>query len=309
MKPSNRMSFVATVLILATLACNIPQSQAPAQDPNAAVTAAVQTVSAQLTQAAAQNQVQPSATAISSATSTFTQIPAVTIQPPATVFVPSATSASSCDAALFVADVSIPDNTVMTPGEDFTKTWRLKNTGTCTWSTSYDVVFSSGNQMGAVSEQALTGSVAPGQTIDISVNMTAPATNGTYTGNWKLRNASGVGFTTFYVQIKVEGGGSGGSPAFAVTSVTYSVSGSCGGFHIVAHITTNGPGTVEYYWVFNGNDPVEGTYGSTLTFSAAGTKNTPVLDWYISAPGTHFAQVYIDSPNNQYIGKAFVSCP
>ncbi|HEY6074680.1 MAG TPA: NBR1-Ig-like domain-containing protein, partial [Anaerolineales bacterium] len=85
----------------------------------------------------------------------------------------------------FVADVTIPDGTTMTPGQTFTKTWRLRNAGTCAWTTSYAIVFSNGNSMNGPTTQALAGAVNPGQTVDISVNLTAPSAVGDYTGNWK----------------------------------------------------------------------------------------------------------------------------
>jgi hypothetical protein len=119
-------------------------------------------------------------------------------------------SAAPCDWAQFVADITVPDGTSFAPGATFTKTWRLKNIGTCTWTTSYSLVFVSGSQMGAPSAVALPSSVAPGATVDISVNMTAPATNGHYRGYWQLRNASGVLFgigayanSSFWVDINV----------------------------------------------------------------------------------------------------------
>ena len=92
----------------------------------------------------------------------------------------------------------------MTPNQAFTKTWRLKNTGTCTWTPAYAVVFSNGNSMNGPATQALAGNVNPGQTVDISVNLTAPGSTGDFTGNWKLRDGSGVLFSNFYVQIKVQ---------------------------------------------------------------------------------------------------------
>lgn len=117
-----------------------------------------------------------------------------------------------CDAAQYVADVTVPDDTVMAPNFAFTKTWRLKNVGTCTWNTGYTVVFDSGNPMSAVFPVNLSNSVAPGQTIDIAVNMVAPATAGSYQGNWKLKNASGAAFgigssanQPFWVKIVVSG--------------------------------------------------------------------------------------------------------
>jgi hypothetical protein len=118
---------------------------------------------------------------------------------------------STCDKAAFVADVTIPDGTVLTGGTTFTKTWRLQNVGSCTWSTSYKIVFSGGDYMGASASMFnLPTSVAPGGTIDLSVNLTAPITAGNFIGYWKLRNASGADFgvgasgtSSFLVNINV----------------------------------------------------------------------------------------------------------
>lgn len=116
----------------------------------------------------------------------------------------AAPATSTCNVMQFITDVTIPDGTIMTPGQAFTKTWRLKNIGTCAWTPSYAIAFSDGNAMSGPPSQALVGNVSPGQTIDISVNLTAPVSTGNYTGNWKLRDGSGVLFGKFYVQIKVQ---------------------------------------------------------------------------------------------------------
>lgn len=115
-----------------------------------------------------------------------------------------------CDWAAFVKDVTIPDGTSFAPGEVFTKTWRLQNRGTCTWTPDYDVVFYSGAQMSGV-EMQVPGYVAPGQSVDIAVTFTAPSAPGHYVGYWILRNASGKLFGTggwadeaFYVDIYVK---------------------------------------------------------------------------------------------------------
>jgi hypothetical protein len=107
-------------------------------------------------------------------------------------------------------DVTIPDDTVMQPGQSFTKTWRLENTGSCTWNRSYAVAFFSGDQMGASASVSLAGEVSPGLSVDISVDMVAPNKAGRYQGNWKLRNASNVlfgigpgGAAPFWVRIVV----------------------------------------------------------------------------------------------------------
>ncbi|HEX9018453.1 MAG TPA: NBR1-Ig-like domain-containing protein [Anaerolineaceae bacterium] len=149
--------------------------------------------------------VPPTATLVPpSATPTNVPTPTHTPVPPTATAIPV-----PCNAAQFVSDVTIPDHSTLTAGSSFTKTWRLKNIGTCTWTTAYDVVFVSGDAMGAPAAKELPGSVAPGQVIDISVGMTAPTKEGEYKGNWKLRDANGVLFglgrtdATFFVDIKV----------------------------------------------------------------------------------------------------------
>ena len=127
---------------------------------------------------------------------------------PVTVTVPP----SACDKAQFIADVNFPDGTVVMPGATFTKTWRLKNVGTCAWSTSYQLVYFSGEQLGAPASSAFTQNVAVGQTVDFSVNMTAPSAAGSYRGYWMFKNASGAlfgigaqGNRPWWVDIRVSG--------------------------------------------------------------------------------------------------------
>ena len=135
------------------------------------------------------------------------------VVPAATITARPAQATSRCDWAQFVADVTIPDGTRMGPGIAFTKTWRLKNIGTCTWTTSYQLVFSSGAQMGGPSPLNLPTSVPPGQTVELSVNLTAPSAVGRYIGYWKLSNAAGAVFglgsiadKAWWVEINVAGG-------------------------------------------------------------------------------------------------------
>lgn len=117
-----------------------------------------------------------------------------------------------CNRASFVADVTVPDDTTFFVEKPFTKTWRLKNVGTCTWTSAYQLVFDSGERMsGPESQQLTTGTVAPGETIDISVNMIAPALAGTYKSNWKIKDDKGGTFALssgpFWVQVKIKRGG------------------------------------------------------------------------------------------------------
>jgi Ig-like domain from next to BRCA1 gene len=134
--------------------------------------------------------------------------PTATPVPPTNTPVP--TAVRYCDWAAFIKDVTVPDGTQFAPGEVFTKTWRLKNIGTCTWTPDYDIFFYSGAQMSGTNMQ-MPGYVAPDQSVDVAVTFTAPSTPGHYVGYWMLRNASGKLFgtdswadETFYVDIYVK---------------------------------------------------------------------------------------------------------
>lgn len=98
------------------------------------------------------------------------------------------------NAAQFVLDVTVPDNTIMRPGQAFTKTWRLRNTGTCQWDSRYKLVWDGGAALGGPASKAVAGSVWPQTTTDISVQLTAPTTTGTYVGTWQLADQSGNRF-------------------------------------------------------------------------------------------------------------------
>src|SRR5689334_17818309 len=147
----------------------------------------------------------------------------------------SSASAAACDWAQFVADVTVPDGTRYDPGTAFTKTWRLRNIGTCTWSTSYTMVFDTGTQMGSTTSVALPNSVAPGATVDVSVNMTAPSAAGHYIGYWKFKNASGTLFgiginanRDWWVDINVTSSVPSGSVAYDFTAGAKDASWSSG---------------------------------------------------------------------------------
>jgi hypothetical protein len=167
-------------------------------------TAAAQTVAAQLTLAA-----QVPGTPIATEAPVDTVTPTATVIPSPTTPAPSATSACT-NAAQFVTDVTIPDGTNVAAGGNFNKTWRLKNAGTCTWDTSYSLVFAGGSAMGGPASQALAGSVSSGNQVDLTVSLTAPSSAGSYTGNWQLRTGSGALFgigatatSAFWVKITV----------------------------------------------------------------------------------------------------------
>ena len=108
------------------------------------------------------------------------------------------TDTSVAPQAQFVEDVTIPDGTVMEPGYAFTKTWRLKNVGAAEWGEGSNLSFYEGKQMSGASPVAVPN-VQPGETVDISVDMVAPAEVGNYTGRWRLLAADGSRLMTVWV--------------------------------------------------------------------------------------------------------------
>jgi len=252
-KLSTTISFILLSALLLT-SCNLgalPTSQT--QDLSPQSTAAASTIvamSVQLTQMSAAFTQQPQATLAATQTgqataveTTDTPMPTDTPEATDTQVPPTAslTPVSSIPSVLitqlaplpcnrfdFVSDITIGDYTNFNPGTTFTKTWRLRNSGTCTWDNSYSLVYDSGYSMSGPSSVAIPGTVAPGQLVDVSVTLRAPSNTGTYRGFWKLQNASGVRFgygfnaaSAIWVLITV-----GATPVFNNTS-TPQVSGGC----------------------------------------------------------------------------------
>lgn len=151
--------------------------------------------------------------------------PTVTGTPPTATPITVTPIPSACDRARFIADVTVPDGTTFAPNTVFDKTWRLKNVGTCTWTTGYQLMFESGDKMGGPDTAPMPTTVAPGQTVDVTVRLTAPATAGSYRGYWKFKNASGIPFgigsagtKAWWVDIRVSG--TPVTPSTPVTPVT-----------------------------------------------------------------------------------------
>jgi hypothetical protein len=206
-----KLCFALGIMLLAAMACKVDLFGTPAAtvDPYLVLTAAAQTLAA------------VGQGGHSVPTSTFT-VPAPVVVPSTPTLTPTITATvptGVCNQATFVDDITIDDGTTFTFGQTFTKTWRLKNSGTCTWTSGYALIFDHGDAMsGPASQQLTTGTVPPGSTLDISVNLTAPSTAGSYRGYWRLREPGGTSFglpsgNSFYVDIKAE------SPAAGVTLV------------------------------------------------------------------------------------------
>lgn len=117
---------------------------------------------------------------------------------------PTQEPAKACTNGMaFVSDVTIPDGTKLNQGEGFRKTWRVQNTGTCTWTSDYTFVYVTGDQMSGRSIY-VPGIVGAGQTVDLSVDMIAPYGDGNYQGYWQMRSPQGTNFgQTIWVKIRV----------------------------------------------------------------------------------------------------------
>jgi hypothetical protein len=205
-----RVLVVLGLFLLMSIACNLLTSSIPTLDGvQAAQTENAQTSQGQVIRGMVTYT--PIVQALR-ATPTSTLQPTLTLSPTERVFptVGSTTTKTTvpCDLVTFVEDVNFPDGSEIPVNTVFTKTWRLQNIGSCTWTTDYAVVFFTGDSMDSPRAVPLVENVAPGQFANISVNMVAPAVPGDYTGYWKLRNAEGILLNLveggpFFLKIKV----------------------------------------------------------------------------------------------------------
>jgi hypothetical protein len=126
-------------------------------------------------------------------------------QPLAQVTNTQGTSFALCDNLEYVADVTVPDDTTMSPGQDFLKTWRVKNAGSCPWGDGYELVYADYADDMSGQPQAITQVVQPGQEVEVSVQFTAPDAIGEYLSAWQMSNPAGVTFPeAIYVRIIVQ---------------------------------------------------------------------------------------------------------
>jgi len=148
--------------------------------------------------------------------------PTVTETPdPLTPSVTASTTANCADDAILVEDVTYPDNSVLSAGESFTKTWKLQNVGQCNW-TGYTIAFVSGDRMSAP-DAAPVPETEAGKPADVSIDLVAPSTDGTYLGNYELRNAEETTIpigteSTFWVKIIVGVGGTSNTQGTPIVS-------------------------------------------------------------------------------------------
>jgi len=233
---------------------------------------------------------------------------------------PAVTPSSEGDVLIFVEDVTIPDGSIFEPGETFTKTWRVQNGGENTWTTGYALLFHEGERMGGLYEVHLEDEVLPNETVDLSVELTAPEEQGTYTGNWIMRNPDGVLMGTgpendqpFFVMIEVIGSDTGTTTppdvgdGSTVTSASLSAdpstySGECPAtISFGGTITSDGAGSYIYQ-LEAGTSTTGFTFSlppaQKATFTTGGTHQLNVsYTLEISDSVSAWARLYISAPN------------
>jgi len=199
-------------LVFAFNGSNSPEDEVNAIYTNAALTVEAQQLTLQSSQPTATVTpfvtLTPLATNTAFATSTLPPLSAFATNTPAVV--------GGCDNSAYVSDVTIPDNTVVTPGQSMTKTWKVQNSGTCAWTATYKITFVAGNAMGGAATP-IGQAVGPGQSVDISVTMVAPTAAGDASGTWRLANDKSVAFGTPLTIVVKVGGGTTGTPTKTVT--------------------------------------------------------------------------------------------
>lgn len=180
--------------------------------------------------------------------------------------------------AAFVRDVTIPDDTQVAANSRFTKTWRVRNNGGCTWPQGTTWVFHSDNQMGGAASSPVAA-LGVGETADISVDLTAPASPGTYTGYWRVRLPDGKLLPArFYVRIVVTAPMPTATATAAVPTIAY----------FRADVTLADPGAaVQLLWQTNGDQvTIYRLRGGQMSES-----------WSLAATGTMTYHINLDERN------------
>jgi hypothetical protein len=230
-----------------------------------------------------------------------------------TVFSTPTISWNSCDAAEFISE-TIVDQAKLAPGTEFVKTWTLRNVGTCTWTKDYRLVFESGEAMtNSTSVAFVKDEVTPGDSVTMSIKMTAPEIQGEHVGFWKLTNTQGLRFgiggegKAFYIQIIVE---PETKDDFAVLSAPVftaptTFKGNCGKkgvtIYFTGRIKTNKAGKVKYHW----EEKDSGVDSSVTEIIFYGADEVTVSSYrtFVRGYNEQWIRLYIDFPNHQDFPK------
>ena len=299
---------ILTAITLLASACGAPQL-----DESTMATAVAQTVQAQ---------------------NTLETVPVATTPAPAATITPSplasltetpvtGAAAGLCSASASLVGETYPDGTIVHPGETFTKVWHVQNSGTCTWDSTWQLIYYGGDRLDGSTVYSFPQPAGPGQTVEVPVILRAPIENGTYTGEWMLKSPWGQSFGVgqYSVPMSVSIVVGSGTPenrrtesVFGVTTVTYQVDRQCAPantfYTITAFVTSNGPVEVTFTWVqSDGNN----RRNNQLDFTEATTKSAQ-REWSQhrdSSPNPRWAQVIVTSPIYQEFDKVVLPdlCP
>jgi hypothetical protein len=291
--------FTIIIASLLITACGAEATPVPTQEINVIETAVAATV-------AAQNAAQTVVTATSAVTQTpLVFSPTLTpLAPKASPTLPANAPKTQCASASLVSE-NIPDGMVFTPGKQFTKTWEIKNTSTCTWDTSYKIIFWNGDILGGAYYYNLPQMVAPGQTLPISLQLVAPSSSAVYTSEWMLQTPDNINFgvgqysAPFYTKIEVT---DAAKPTYAVDAIDFNLvqdppSGCPANINytVTATLATTGPITFKYKWLQkDGNDSKE-----IEVKVASATTLTLTREWKLhiaNSPGLKWIALVIVSP-------------
>ena len=206
-----------------------------------------------------------------------------------------------------------PDGTVYKPGTQFSKTWTIRNEGTCTWDSSYKLIFWSGETLGGSASYPIPEVVPPGDDVNLTILLQAPATEGTFRGYWRLQTPWNANFgmgqysQSFYAEILVT---KKPGKEYGIIDLTYNIvrepPEGCPVnvlYTVYATITTNGEFDFTYYWMQkDGNDSAI----KQLYFPTAGSK-TISRSWMIgrgNAQSDRWMRVIIVGPEPIEFPKA-----
>ena len=208
----------SAILMLVLSACGGKTSTPDPASVDAIYTQAAATVGAKLTQTASMftNTPQASPTTNELSIPSATQTPLITntsefTSTPLLVNTQALPTQDSCDNMAYVADVTIPDDSTVAPGSKFVKTWKVRNNGQCTWTTSYRLIYGWAANWPEIvaappASVAITNSIEPGAEYEVSVTLTAPIKSGVYLAAFRLQNNKGYNFgTILFVQFQVNG--------------------------------------------------------------------------------------------------------
>jgi uncharacterized protein affecting Mg2+/Co2+ transport len=319
MKKSLTAVSVLVILSFFLSSCNLTaasETQVPADQIN---TIAAMTVEALTTQmapppATATNTMEP-ATATPEVTATATMmIPTLNLTPLTlatnATLVPLPTNSvnnAQCNKAVFVQDVTIPDNTLLAYDQTFKKTWKIQNTGSCTWTGKYyaSMVSDDPNDPVIHGEGAVpvNVNVAPGAIWQYSANLVAPKAAGTYTQYWNMVDDTGTPFTSqpWYVKVKVNKSGSGSSSGgleFNTTVTSASCSGGDitfeGGIIKLSGDESDMDGSIDIYYYYTVNGTKRTDKLGPITFDSPGSESfSDSITYSGSYDGNETVQIYV----------------